>query len=165
MSFRWYIYYCSVCGGCAAYLGWVLGRIPPIPHHVFQAAVKGMLLGMVLAVGLTLVDALWHLSSRSQAEALWRVVVAGLVGTLGGFVGGMLGQVLYGATQFAPFLLLGWAFTGVLIGAAPGTYDVATRVGAGEALGGAKRKFLNGLLGGAAGGLLGGLLYLAFRGM
>jgi hypothetical protein len=27
MSFRLFIYYCTVCGGLAAYLGWALGRI------------------------------------------------------------------------------------------------------------------------------------------
>src|SRR5262245_24307138 len=107
MSFRWFVYYSSVCGCCAGYLGWALGLIPPVPHHVFLAAVKGMVLGLVLAIGLTLIDALWHLSSRSRAEGLWRVVVAGMVGGLGGFVGGALGQLLYGLTQWAVFLLFG----------------------------------------------------------
>ena len=27
MSFRRFVYYCAVCGGCAAYAGWVLGRV------------------------------------------------------------------------------------------------------------------------------------------
>jgi MFS family permease len=111
------------------------------------------------------VDALWHLSSRSQAEGLWRVLVAGLVGTVGGFLGGLLGQLLYGLTQLGPFLLIGWAFTGVLIGASPGAYDVLIRLSTNEPLGGAGRKFRNGLLGGAVGGVLGGLLYLALRGL
>src|SRR5262245_19619185 len=165
MSFRWYIYYCSVCGGCAAYVGWALGRVPPIPHHVFQAAVKGMFLGMMLAVGLTLVDALWHLSSRSQAEGLWRVFVAGLVGTVGGFLGGLLGQGVDGFAELRPVLVIGWAITGLLIGASPGAYDLLVRLSAGQPLGGAGRKIVNGLLGGAVGGVLGGLLYLALRGL
>ena len=58
MSFRWFIYYCSLCGGCAAYVGWALGRVPPVEHHVVLSALRGMFLGLALAVGLTLVDSL-----------------------------------------------------------------------------------------------------------
>jgi hypothetical protein len=165
MSFRWFIYYCTVGGGCAAYLGWLMGRIPRIPHAVFQAAIRGMFLGLVLAVGLTLVDALWNQSSRSSAEGMWRVLIAGLVGGIGGFLGGMLGQVLYGLTQLSLCLLIGWGCTGLLIGLAPGMYDLLARLAANEELGGSRRKVLNGLIGGSLGGLLGGLLYLGLRGL
>ena len=27
MSFRWFIYYSGMCGGCAAFVGWALGRM------------------------------------------------------------------------------------------------------------------------------------------
>src|SRR5262245_42602248 len=159
MSFRWFIYYCSLCGGCAAYLGWVLGRLPPVEHHVGQAAIKGMFLGLVLAVVLTLIDSLWT-QATSAAEGGWRVLVGGLVGGTGGFLGGLFGQVLYARTQLALFLLFGWTLTGLLIGIAPGMYDLFARLWREESTRGAMRKVVNGLLGGTVGGLLGGLLYL-----
>jgi len=164
MSFRWYVYYCSLFGGCAAYVGWVLGRVPPVQHHVFQAAVRGMFLGMTVAVGLTLVDVLWHLSGREGAEANWRVVVAGLVGGMGGFLGGLVGQVLYAATQRSVFLVLGWTITGVLIGVAPGLYDLLARLARDEEATGARKKVVNGLLGGTLGGLAGGCVFLLVGG-
>src|SRR5436190_22072625 len=86
MSFRWFIYYCSLCGGCAAYLGWVMGRIPPINQHVIQAAVKGMFLGMTLAGGLTLVDVVWNQAGGRGLEACWRLLTGGCVGGVGGVV-------------------------------------------------------------------------------
>lgn len=161
MSFRWFVYYSSLCGGCAAYLGWAVGRVPPVPHHVLQAGVKGMFLGLLLAIGLTLVDTVWHLSNRSYAEGLWRVLVAACVGAGGGLVAGALGQLLYAFTQVPAFLLVGWTFTGVLIGAAPGAYDVMARGGDDAGASPARRKFVNGLIGGTVGGVLGGLCYLA----
>lgn len=160
MSFRWFIYYCSLCGGCAAYLGWVLGRLPGVSHHVWQAGVKGMLLGMAVAIGLTLVDTLWHRSRREGAEVGFRVLIGGLVGCLGGFVGGFTGQILYASTQWSLFLILGWTITGVLIGAAPGSYDLVARLARGQETVGVRRRVVNGVLGGSVGGLVGGLIFL-----
>lgn len=165
MSFRWFIYYCALFGGCAAYVGWVLGRLPPVQHHVFQAAVKGLFLGLALAVGLTLVDAVWHLSGREGCAVVLRVIVAGLVGGVGGFMGGMIGQILYGLTQSGIFLVFGWTITGVLIGGAPGVYDLLMRLSRNEDALGAKRKVINGVLGGLLGGMLGGVMFLFVQGM
>lgn len=165
MSFRWYIYYCALLGGCAGYIGWALGRIPTVQQHVWQASIRGMFLGLTVAVVLTIVDILWHLSSREGAGTIGRVLVAGLVGGMGGFLGGMIGQLLYSATQLLLFLILGWTITGVLIGAAPGLYDLLVRLAKNEAVGGARRKVLNGILGGTLGGMVGGCVYLVLRGM
>lgn len=163
MTFRWFIYYCSVFGGCAGYLGWVLGRVPPLQHHVWQASVKGMFLGMTLAVGLTLVDIWWHLSSRDGAEVGWRVLVGGLVGGLGGFVGGLAGQLLYAGTQMALLLLIGWTVTGMLIGASPGMFELLARLASDDDTRGPARKVRNGVFGGTLGGLIGGVLFLLMR--
>src|SRR4051812_35745223 len=111
MSFRWYIYYCSLLGGCAAYVGWVMGRVPPLRHYVWQAAVRGLFLGLMVAVVLTAVDTLWNLAGQKSATVILRLAVAGAVGSLGGFMGGMIGQILYARTDMAVFLLLGWAIT------------------------------------------------------
>src|SRR5262249_1623773 len=59
---------------------------------------------------------------------------------------------------------LGWALTGLLIGASLGVFDVLARLVRGQELRGARRKVRNGLLGGTVGGLLGGVLFLYIRG-
>jgi hypothetical protein len=165
MSFRWYIYYCALFGGCAAYVGWALGRTVAVQHHVWQASLRGMLLGVSVAVVLTFVDLLWHMSGRDAGGTAARVLVAGVVGGLGGFVGGFIGQLLYGATERSLFLIVGWSITGVLIGAAPGLFDLMARLSRNEDTTHAGRKVRNGVLGGALGGLLGGLVFLVMRGL
>jgi MFS family permease len=108
----------------------------------------------------TVVDVLWNRSPGGELEAAWRVLVGGLVGAVGGFVGGALGQILYASTQRALFVVLGWAFTGTLIGAAPGVFGLLGGLARDEDTRGPRRKVLNGLLGGLVGGLLGGAMYL-----
>jgi hypothetical protein len=163
MSFRLFIWYCSLCGGCAAYLGWALGRFAAPESSVMQAAVKGMFLGMMVALSLGLIDALWALSWTQVHRIGARVLVAVGVGTVGGFVGGLLGQALYHFRHWPVFLIFGWTVTGLLIGAAPGVFDVLARLTREEDLGGALRKIVNGTLGGAIGGLLGSVLFLLLQ--
>jgi hypothetical protein len=162
MSFRWFIYYCTLFGGCAAFVGWALGRLPA-GQHVVLAALQGMFLGIVLALGLTLVDAVWNFTGREGVGVIFRLLVAGFTGGVGGFVGGMLGQILYSRTQLSLFLIVGWTITGLLIGVAPGMYDLLVRLAQDDAVGPARRKVVNGLLGGGLGGLLGGVLFLGLR--
>src|SRR5262249_54728727 len=104
-----------------------------------------------VALGLSLVDALWNLSFKQVGAVLQRVGVAVLVGCVGGLLGGILGQYLYQPTEagsvtekvFTIFLLLGWGLTGLLLGFAQGF--MAGRL-------------VIGLIAGAASGLLLGLL-------
>jgi MFS family permease len=119
---------------------------------------------MAVAVVLTLVDVLWHSWGREGAEVSLRVLVAGLVGGLGGFAGGLAGQLLYATTQLSVFLILGWTITGVLIGVAPGLYDLLARLARDEDATGARKKVVNGLLGGSLGGLVGGAVFLLVGG-
>jgi MFS family permease len=163
MSFRLFIYYCSLCGGCAAYLGWVLGRFSSTEHHVAQAGVKGLFLGLTVALGLSLVDALWNFTARQVLQIGPRVLIAVVLGCVGGFFGGVIGQSLYGWSQLSAFLILGWTFTGFLIGASLGVFDYLTRMLHNEDGRGALKKVRNGLLGGTLGGLLGGVLYLLLQ--
>ncbi len=116
MSFRLFIYYSAVLGGWAALFGWAVGRLfaPEQADSVRVAGVKGFFLGLWVALGLSLVDAVWNLSLRRFGTVLLRVVAAVLVGSLGGLIGGMLGQALYGATQQWPLFVLGWALAGHL---------------------------------------------------
>lgn len=165
MSFRWYIYYCALFGGCSAYVGWALGRLPSVETPFLLAVIRGLFLGLTLALGLTLVDIVWHHSRRDRADAIWRLLVAGLAGSAGGILGGAVGQRLYGPTQWSVFLILGWAITGTLIGAAPALFDLLIRLAQDEDSSAARRKLWNGILGGSVGGMLGGLLYLLIRGV
>jgi hypothetical protein len=162
MSFRRFVYYCSLFGGVGAYLGWALGRLPALDGSVALAATRGLFLGLALAVVLTVVDAVWHLSPRRAVQAGGRVLVSGLIGALAGFVGGGLGQLLYSRTQWALFLVVSWAFTGALIGAAPGTFDLLAALGRDSGAAG-RHRARNGMLGGVVGGLLGGACYLGLQ--
>src|SRR5579885_2132788 len=177
MSFRRFVYWCAMCGGCAAYVGWLLGLLALVNDSVLQAAFKGMFLGMALALALGLIDALWNFSASQLGQVITRVLTAQFVGGVGGFLGGMIGQLLYGRLQaragqgfslaliFAwVFLILGWTFTGLLIGASVSTFDLFARMLREEEIGGVKRKLMNGVLGGAAGGLLGGFFFLVLQG-
>lgn len=163
MSFRLFIYYCAFCGGWAAFLAWVLGR--PFPgDKVYGAGFKGLLLGMLIAAGLGLVDALLNLDYRQVEQIAKRVGITVGVGCIAGLFGGIFGQALYGAVQqfssvlASVFLIMGWTITGFLIGASIGAFDVLTRVQKKEDIHGAMRKVINGIMGGTAGGLIGGML-------
>jgi hypothetical protein len=167
MSFRWFIYYCALFGGWAALFGWLLGRwlAPPETWPIFQASVKGLFLGLTVALALGLVDALWMLTLRQADQIALRAGTAVLVGCLGGALGGLLGQAFFGWTEWSLFLVLGWTLTGLLVGLSVGAFEaMASRVRREEGSS-ARRKLVNGLLGGSVGGLLGGVLSLALRGL
>jgi MFS family permease len=166
MSFRLFIYYSAVLGGWAALFGWALGRlVTPVEseHPVAVAGVKAFFLGLWIALGLSIVDAVWNLSLRRFGEILLRVAAAVIVGSLGGLLGGMLGQALYGATHQWAFFVLGWAVAGLLIGAALGICEVMTSLVRHADTGGARRKLVNGIIGGTLGGTLGGALAFLLR--
>lgn len=165
MSFRLFIYYCAVFGGCAAFFGWMLSRWVPFEHKVAEAALQGMLLGTMVAFLLGLIDGLWNSGGQFLAVSS-RAFVALLIGCIGGFLGGGIGQIFFGFTQQwfligAAFLVVGWTITGLLIGASIGVFDVLARIMQNEDTGGAQKKLFNGILGGTAGGILGGILALA----
>src|SRR5260370_18621721 len=108
MSFRWYIYYCALCGGCAAYIGWALGRPVVTQSSVTQAAVRGLFLGLTIALALSLLDAFWNGSHGGSGVLLIRVLTAVAVGSLGGLIGRMVGQVLYRHSARRFLLLPRW---------------------------------------------------------
>lgn len=159
MSLRLFVYYCAVSGGCAAWLGWGLGRILGLEHPLMSTSLKGLALGMTVAAALGIVDALWNTSSTFGSMAP-RVGLALLAGCFGGFLGALVGQALYGSTEYRFFVLFGWVLTGALVGAAPSLFDYVQSRLNNEKSAGPRRKVLRGLLGGAVGGLLGSLLYL-----
>jgi hypothetical protein len=159
MSFRLFIYYCALCGGGGAYIGWALGRALTDSSDTLAQGVKGLFLGLLVALCLSLVDALANLSVRRPMDIAGRVLTAVMVGVLGGLLGGLIGQGLYEA--FAGVgLVIGWTLTGLLIGLSVGVFDLLHGVFQGANSRGALRKVRNGVLGGTAGGLLGGCLDL-----
>jgi hypothetical protein len=161
MSFRLFIYYCALCGGWAAFFGWALGRVVSPSESVRLAGIRGMFVGLAVALGLSLVDAVWNLSLRQVGQVLARVGTAVVVGCVGGLVGGMIGQILYTASgHLGLFLVFGWALTGALVGVSLGVFEVLSALVRQTDLAGARKKLINGLIGGSTGGLVGGILYL-----
>ncbi len=170
MSFRLFIYYCAICGGWAAFFGWGLGRLVATTHRqLANAGLKGLLLGLFIALGLGLVDALWSLSVRQMGQVVLRVLVAVLVGCVAGLLGGIIGQVFFGVTSNAIvraiFTVFGWTLMGLLIGVSVGVFEVLSSLVRAQDLGGAGKKVVNGLLGGTVGGVLGGLLSVLLHGV
>jgi hypothetical protein len=160
MSFRLFVYWCALCGGWAAVAGWALGQALGPGDSLGSTGIKGMFLGMAIALALGLVDAVWAFSLRQVARVVPRVVVCGVVGTVGGLVGALTGQLLFDRESVSAFLIGGWVLTGLMVGLSIGSYDFLRSWTREEELAWAAKKLLRGLLGGAVGGLLGGVLDL-----
>jgi MFS family permease len=166
MSFRRFIYYCAVWGAAAAYFGWVGGRLIGTDAPLAGAALKGLALGVALALGLGILDAL-AAGSRDVVGLGIRLTLAVLIGAAGGLVGGFLGQALYllSGGRWSALLIFGWTLTGLLVGAAPSAFDLLGAVLRNEDRRGARRKVRNGLIGGAVGGLAGGVVSVLLHGL
>ena len=189
MSFRFFIYYCAMCGAGGGFVGWVIGRflvwIPKLVSGqelspIITDGLKAMFVGMIVSAALSLVDALWVFSLRQVFSIGLRVSCAVVIGTLGGLFGGlvppvisdMIRSVLPDKTPGAVFTLLGWTtdlftwtITGTLIGISVGTFDVVINVLRGRDIGPAVRKTMKGLVGGALGGFIGGFFSLVLHGV
>jgi hypothetical protein len=159
MSFRRFVYYCAVCGGCAAYAGWLLGRVFSFESVLVLSSVRGLLLGLAVAAALGAVDAWWNLAALDPRRIAGRAGASGAAGAAGGLLGAALGQALYDWLHLEALALFGWVCTGLLVGAAAGAFDVAARLARREPVGGSLRKPLHAAAGGAAGGLLGGIIF------
>jgi hypothetical protein len=146
-----------------ALVGWGFGRALAGTHPVAEAGVKGMFLGMLVALGLGALDAAWNIPVGLVGKRIASVLVGVLVGSLGGLMGGVIGQVLYDWQRWPAFLVLGWTITGLLIGASIGTFRLLAAVLGMKELGGPLRQLRRGVLGGTVGGILGGTLAVLFR--
>ncbi len=169
MSFRLFIYYCTVCGGLTAYIGWAIGRFIVTNLHlassvsekfvsVLEMALEGMALGLLLSFGLAVMDSAWNFSLPRAPAAFLRVVFACVVGTIGGFIGGLVGQFLFDEWNVAFLMVFGWSITGFLIGTSLGIFDNLAALLLGKNLRGAIRKLINVIVGGTIGGIIGGIL-------
>jgi len=164
MSFRLFIYYCALCGAGGAFLGWMLGRPVNFDNEILKQGLKGMFLGLSIALALAMVDSLWVFSLRQVVSIGLRVTTAVMVGTMGGLLGGLVSQALYGWKEFGAFLVFGWTITGFLIGVSLGVFDLLSSLARGQDPGAALRKILKGVLGGTLGGIIGGILSLLLLG-
>jgi len=173
MSFRLFIYYCALCGAGAALLGWYFGRLTASEEHrLLTQGLKGLFLGLFVALSLSVIDALWNQSLRQFEAIAARTMTAILVGSIGGFVGGVFGEffsrklVDWTGNELlgTAFVVVGWTLTGLLIGAAPGVFDLVISQMSQQDSTGARRKVLNGVIGGAVGGCLGGIFTVLFHG-
>jgi hypothetical protein len=164
MSFRLFIYYCALFGGGGAFLGWMLGRPISLGNSTLTQGIKGLCLGMSVAWALALVDALWTFSLRRVVAIGLRLATAVIIGSLGGLLGGMVSQALYGWREYDVFLIVGWTITGFLIGVSLGIFDLLSSLLRGQELSAARRKILKGVLGGTLGGVVGGILSLLLLG-
>jgi hypothetical protein len=160
MSFRLFIYYCALCGGWAALVGWALGRALAPDGPALKSMVFGLCLGLAVAFGLALLDALWNLTWRQLGALAARAGTALAVGAAGGALGSLLGYLLVNTIGESISIVLGWTIVGVLIGAAIASFEV---IAGGKQRGNALRKMLKCVAGGAAGGALGGGLFLGLQ--
>jgi hypothetical protein len=170
MSFKLFIYYSAVCGAWAGFLGWSLGQILASDHETIESATLklAMALGILVALGVGLVDAAWSLPPGDWAGKAVTAAVAGGVGCLGGLLGAEVGLVLVNFTHSEGmlqiiFAMMGWTIMGLAVGASVGAYDLLLRVARRQPLAGALRKVRHGIAGGALGGFVGSLLYVIVR--
>ena len=151
MSFRLFIYYCAICGGWAAFVGWFLGRLAPIgdEHNHIKQGVKALLLGMTVALALGVVDAIWNVPLNRFVTIAMRGLTAVVIASFGALVSGVIGEFFVKQTETIPvlgaiFFVLGWTVTGLLIGASLGAFETALSLASGKNFRGALRKTING---------------------
>jgi hypothetical protein len=155
MSFKTFIYYCALCGAWAAFLAGVLVLALGLEDY---AMVTGATLGMCLGLGVGMVDAV--LNSSTAGERSTRVLVCLVIGLAGGFLSGLIGDLLVlPLGEAIKFRFLGWTLVGITIGAAVGAFDTLRALNNQQGAGQSLRKVINGVVGGTLGGLVGGVLY------
>jgi hypothetical protein len=163
MSFRLFIYYCAICGGWAAFVGWFAGLYLSPSNPLGSVGIRGMWLGMMVALGLGLVDSVWNLGGTHLLQIAMRTAVAVMVGCVAGLAGGVVGQKLYSVTGWELFYVFGWTLTGALVGISVGVFELLASLVMQKDFSGAVKKLVKALIGGTLGGLLGGMLSLALK--
>jgi len=162
MSFKLFIYYCSLCGGWAAFLTWgfvLLFQILSIDSPTLVGAIVGGLAGMSIAAAVGLIDAMQQ--SSVWMPRLIRAGVAAVIGLIGGVLSGAIGTLAENLIGIP--LFFGWTLAGLGIGIAVGAYDVLLAVQEKREIRLSIAKLRNGVIGGVAGGLAGGLLFWVMR--
>jgi hypothetical protein len=176
MSFRRFIYYSTLIGAWAAFIGWALARslvatssyLAERPN--LEASIYALFLGLTVAFGLSLVDALWNLSPSQFVAIFLRVAVAMAIGMLGSAACGGMGAAVRSGLEHLPFggilggiaFLFIWIALGLLVGLSVGVFDLLAGL-ARKDVRGPLRKLLKCAAGGTLGGILGGILAWILR--
>ena len=176
MSFRLFVWYCMVGGAWAGFIGWVFGAVlAPSPGGGYGATIlhdciQGVLLALVVACGLSFLDAAFNVSLRQMDKVLVRVVAGVFVGLFAGLLGSFIGGSLLYATLHiemastlktilsAAAFIFGWTIVGFLIGFSICFFEVIAGLLARKDVSGAFKKFTKCVIGGAIGGVVGGLI-------
>jgi hypothetical protein len=163
MSFRRFIYYSTLIGAWAAFVGWALAHvIAPANNDVALAATYGLFLGLSIAFGLSLVDALWNFSPSQFLSIFARVAVAMFIGLLGSAAcGGMTGWI-FSMSQWSIVFVISWVALGLLIGFSVSVFDVLAGLMRSE-IRGPLTKLVKCTAGGLVGGILGGIIAWLLR--
>ena len=155
MSFRRFIYYCTLIGAWAGLFGWAVARLVGTRSETLQGAIYGLSLGLCVAFGLSLVDALWNFSPSQFLSIFSRVAVATSIGLVGSTACGGLAGYLFSQQPWSILFLLSWVVLGFLIGLAISVFDVAAGL-ARKDVRGPLTKLVKCTLGGTVGGTVGG---------
>jgi hypothetical protein len=176
MSFRLFVWYCMVGGAWAGFIGWVFGAVlAPSPGGGYGATIlhdciQGVLLALVVACGLSFLDAAFNVSLQQLDKVLVRVGAGVFVGLFAGLLGSFIGgSLLYAALHIdmpstlktilsAAAFVFGWTIVGFLIGLSICFFEVVAGLLARKDFGGAFKKFTKCVIGGAIGGIVGGLI-------
>lgn len=160
MSQRLFIWYSSAWGAAAAFTGWALGRTVHGDGSLTAEPLRGLWLGVMLALSLAVVDAL--AASEHGPELGARLALAAAVGAGGGYGRSLLGHWLLQVSEgrHRALQVIGWALAGLMIGAAPVAFDYLATLLRRTDQGTTRRKLRNGLIGGLIGGAVGGALVL-----
>jgi len=180
MSFRLFVWYCMVGGAWAGFIGWALGVFLPLSTEqtyftsVLRVSLQGMFLGLVVAFGLSFLDATFNVSLRQMGKVIVRVGAAIVVGIFAGLFGGFIGQsLLYVVSQMGTSsvnnvlqhiaFVLGWTIVGLLIGISICFFELLTSLLTGKDFGGSVKKVIKCVIGGTIGGIVGGIVADAVR--
>jgi hypothetical protein len=181
MSFRLFVYYCAIGGAWSGLVGWFLAiLLAPAKGdnfdyfpQVMPDTVYGLLLGLAVAFGLSLLDALFNYGNQ-VGKIVVRVIVAIIVGAFGGLFGSFIGSSLYFFVkrqivqpyELSPVIsetayVVGWIIVGFLMGFSISVFEILRSLMTKKDFTGALKKMRNCLIGGTTGGFLGGILSLS----
>ena len=158
MSFRRFVYYSTIVGAWSAFVAWAMAHLATawMSSDVLRATIYGLMLGLTVAFGTSLVDALWNFSPKQPMPIISRVGAAVAIGVIGTTACGGLAGLLFWWSQWDIVLLTTYIGLGGLVGAAVAVFDVASGLARKDARG-PVTKLIKCTVGGTVGGFLGGL--------
>jgi FHA domain len=165
MSFRRFIYYCTLVGAWTALLAWGSGRILSnwtSLYPTLETTLYAILLALAVAFGVSLVDALGTFSPGQVVSIFLRVATAMSIALLGSSACGSLVGWLYSWSQWSFVFIFVWITLGFLVGVSVAVFDVIAGL-VRKDIGGPLKKLAKCTAGGTLGGILGGIMAWLFR--